>query len=83
MTSILQAARSGDRRMLLEALRDHIASMLDDGVPAREEASLTKRLVEVVEMLDALPDAEANEVDAMAALVAEYDEYDDDDYEDG
>lgn len=42
--SIFAAARSGNRVELLEAMRDAIARELDDGVGARELASLTKRL---------------------------------------
>ena len=45
--SVLQAAHSDDERELLCALRDSIAEQLDDGVPARDLASLSKRLMEI------------------------------------
>lgn len=45
--SVFQAAQSGDERELLCALRDEIAEQLDNGVPARDLASLSKRLMEI------------------------------------
>ena len=49
--SVTAAAQQG-RRALLEALRDSIASSIDDGVPARELASLSRRLMEITKELD-------------------------------
>lgn len=51
--SISQAARRG-KRELLEAMRDKVAAQLDEGVPARDLASLTKRLLEIEEELEAV-----------------------------
>lgn len=48
---VTAAAQQG-RRALLEALRDSIASSIDDGVPARELASLSRRLMEITKELD-------------------------------
>ena len=45
--SITSAAASGDQLRLLVALRRQIASDLDAGVPARDLASLSKRLVDI------------------------------------
>ena len=45
--SITGAAQSGDERKLLVAMRDQIAAQLDEGVPARDLASLTRRLMEI------------------------------------
>ena len=45
--SVAVAARSGDERELLCSLRDAIADALDEGVPARDLASLSKRLMEI------------------------------------
>ncbi len=56
---IAGAARLG-RRELLEALRDKIAGELDAGVPARDLASLSRRLLGIaaeLELLDAADDA--------------------------
>lgn len=51
---ISQAAASGTRRELLVAMRDKIAGELDTGVPARELASCTKRLLELVNEIEAI-----------------------------
>ena len=56
---IAGAARLG-RRALLVALRDKIADELDSGVPARDLASLSRRLLGIaaeLELLDAADDA--------------------------
>ena len=52
--SIKSAAASGSRRELLEAMRDQIAGCLDEGVPARDLASLTRRLMEITKDLEEL-----------------------------
>lgn len=53
ITSITKAARTG-KRELLEAMRDKIAATLDEGVAPRDMASLTKRLLEIDEELEAV-----------------------------
>lgn len=58
-SSVADAAR-GSRRDLLVALRDNISNAIDDGVPARDLASLSLRLVKIAEELEEL-DAEAKE----------------------
>ena len=55
--SIAQAASEGTQRALLVALRDRIAGDLDEGVPARDLASLSKRLMEITREIAAI-DAE-------------------------
>ena len=55
---VMTAAASGDRRQLLEALRDLISAELDEGVPARELASLSKRLVDISNELESLDDCD-------------------------
>lgn len=45
---------SGDRLRGLLALRTMLAKRLDEGVPARDLAALTRRLMQVMEELDAL-----------------------------
>jgi hypothetical protein len=50
------AAASGSRRSLLEALRDNISADLDKGVPPRDKASLSKRLLDISAELEALDD---------------------------
>ena len=62
--SVTQAASDGTTRELLVAMRTRIAMAVEDrNTPARELASLTKRLVEVVrdiEAIDAREEQEAN-----------------------
>lgn len=78
MGRILEAAKSGDKRALLEATRDKLAYAVDTCDSMRDLAALTKRLIEVTEQLASLPSEEgSNEVDSMAAFIAEYDEYED------
>ena len=55
MANLMDAARSGDRRRTLEALRDKLASSIQDCESGRDVAALSKRLMEVMGELDALP----------------------------
>ena len=45
--SVTTAARSGDRRRLLVGLRDMIASRFDAGIPAKDVAPLSRRLMAI------------------------------------
>lgn len=58
--TLLEAVRTGDRRKALVALRDYIAASLDETESKRDAAALTKRMMEVMEAIDALPDPEAD-----------------------
>lgn len=58
--TLLEAVRTGDRRASLVALRDYIAASLDETESKRDAAALTKRMMEVMEAIDALPDPEAD-----------------------
>ena len=62
----ISAAAATGRRELLVALRDSIASRLDEGVPPRDMASLSLRLVNLADEIDAL-DAKENGDDVGAA----------------
>lgn len=80
MGRVLQAAKSGDKRKLLEETRDSLAYAIDTCDSKRDLAALTKRLLEVCDMIAALPDpnGEQNPIDEMADLINGYeDEYDD------
>lgn len=57
LTSVTAAAGES-RRALLESLRNKIASDIDAGVPARDLASLSKRLLDISKELDDLMTAE-------------------------
>jgi hypothetical protein len=59
--SVTEAAKSGDMRSLLVAMRDKIAETIEAGCPARELASLTRRLELIareIASIDAQRDAE-------------------------
>lgn len=64
---IAQAAASGSRRDLLVAMRDAIADDLDAGVPARDLASLTRRLLEITKEIEAIDAATSGDRVGQAA----------------
>lgn len=55
MADLIGAAKSGSRRRTLEALRDKLALTIVDCESGRDVAALSKRLMEVMSELDALP----------------------------
>uniref|UniRef100_A0AAU8B0G6 Uncharacterized protein n=1 Tax=Dulem virus 32 TaxID=3145750 RepID=A0AAU8B0G6_9CAUD len=66
MSGIEAAAKKG-RRELLEALRDDIARRFDAGIPDREAASLSLRLLAISEELDGVIATEGADEIAEAA----------------
>lgn len=56
MTSLIEAAKSGDKRATLIALRDKLAETIQNCDSGRDMASNSKRLMEVMSELEALPD---------------------------
>ena len=62
MTDLVQAAKSGDKRETLIALRDILASTIQNCESGRDMASNTKRLMEVMAELEALPDPQVKKV---------------------
>ena len=60
MANLTEAARSGNRRDTLEALRDKIAASIQDCESGRDVAALSKRLMEVMGEIDALPKPKAD-----------------------
>lgn len=72
--SVADAARTGDRRLLLAAMRDRIAEAITDGCAPRDLAALTKRLGDIDRELRALDDAAREEERAAAAVAgSQYD----------
>lgn len=63
----ITAAAKDSRRELLVALRDHIASAIDDGVPARDLASLSLRLLAITDEIEQIDSAEDGDEVADAA----------------
>lgn len=62
MARLLEAARSGDKRRTLIALRDKLAETIDNCESGRDMAANSKRLMEVMAELEALPDPDAQVV---------------------
>lgn len=56
MTNLVDAAQSGDKRATLIALRDILAKTIQECESGRDMASNTKRLMEVMAEIEALPD---------------------------
>lgn len=56
MTNLIDAAKSGDKRETLIALRDILAATIQNCESGRDMASNTKRLMEVMAELETLPD---------------------------
>lgn len=61
------AVKSNDRRDALVALRDKIAATIDGTDSGRDIAALSKRLMEVMREIDALPDPQAEDDPVEAA----------------
>ena len=59
MADLVEAARNGDRRKTLEALRDKLAASIQDCESGRDVAALSKRLMEVMAELDSMPQPKA------------------------
>lgn len=62
MARLLEAAKSGDKRKTLIALRDKLAETIDNCDSGRDMAANSKRLMEVMAELEALPDPYAQVV---------------------
>lgn len=53
---LLEAAKSGDKRATLLALRDKLAETIENCESGRDMAANSKRLMEVMAEIEALPD---------------------------
>ena len=62
MTNLVDAAKSGDKRATLIALRDKLAQTIQECDSGRDMASNSKRLMEVMAELEQMPDPEAKKV---------------------
>ncbi len=56
MTDLIEAAKSGNKRATLIALRDKLAETIQNCESGRDMASNSKRLMEVMAEIEALPD---------------------------
>lgn len=59
MATLTEAAKSGDKRATLIALRDKLAETIENCESGRDMAANSKRLMEVMAELEALPDPQA------------------------
>ena len=59
MTNLIEAAKSGDKRATLIALRDKLAETIQNCDSGRDMASNSKRLMEVMAELEQMPDPAA------------------------
>lgn len=62
MTNLVDAAKSGNKRETLIALRDILANTIQNCESGRDMASNSKRLMEVMAEIDALPEEKAKKV---------------------
>lgn len=56
MSNLVEAAKSGDKRKTLIALRDKLAETIENCESGRDMAANSKRLMEVMAELEAIPD---------------------------
>lgn len=56
--NLIDAAKSGDKRATLIALRDKLAETIENCESGRDMAANSKRLMEVMSELESLPDPE-------------------------
>ena len=59
VTNLIEAAKSGDKRATLIALRDKLAETIENCESGRDMASNSKRLMEVMAEIEALPSEDA------------------------
>ena len=62
MGNLVEAAKSGDKRATLIALRDKLAETIDNCESGRDMAANSKRLMEVMAELEAMPDPKAKKI---------------------
>jgi hypothetical protein len=62
MANLIEAAKSGDKRATLIALRDKLAETIEKCESGRDMAANTKRLMEVMAELEAMPDPKAKKI---------------------
>ena len=75
MTNLVDAAKSGDKRATLVAMRDILAKTIQECDSGRDMASNTKRLMEVINEIEAI-DREAEEEKKKAASMRKISKHD-------
>lgn len=72
MTNLVDAAKSGDKRATLIALRDKLAETIQNCDSGRDMASNSKRLMEVMSELESLPDPNMKKISRHDRLKAKH-----------
>lgn len=72
MSELLKAAKSGNKRETLIALRDKIAETIENCDSGRDIAANSKRLMEVMAEIDELPDPDAQHMSKHDRLKREH-----------
>jgi len=62
MGGLIEAAKSGDKRATLLALRDKLAETIENCESGRDMAANSKRLMDVINELESLPDPTAKKL---------------------
>ena len=62
MANLIEAAKSGDKRATLIALRDKLAETIEKCESGRDMAANTKRLMEVMAELETMPDPQQKKI---------------------
>lgn len=62
MANLIEAAKSGDKRATLIALRDKLAETIERCESGRDMAANTKRLMEVMAELESMPDPQQKKI---------------------
>lgn len=73
MNDLITAAKSGDKRATLIALRDKLAETIQNCDSGRDMASNSKRLMEVMAEIEALPEPEKEKASKHDRLKKKYD----------
>lgn len=74
MANLVDAAKSGNKRETLIALRDILAETIQNCESGRDMASNTKRLMEVMAEIEALPDPATQKISKHDRLKKKVDE---------
>lgn len=73
MTNLVEAAKSGNKKETLIALRDVLAATIQNCDSGRDMASNSKRLMEVMAEIDAIEKEEENQRKTTQARVSKHD----------
>lgn len=73
MGRLLEAVKDGTKLDVLVALRDETARAIESTTSGRDVAALSKRLIEICELIEGLPDENSQDpVDQMISEVADF-----------